>query len=107
MNDHANIPLSEQYRIVAKEFVDLEGAARMLEESKSTIRAQQMLALGDMPVSRAEMRVNASPEFQDYIRKMVEAKTAANRKRLHLKFLEMKFSEWQSENANRRAEMRL
>jgi phosphoenolpyruvate carboxylase len=57
MNASANIPISEQFRIVAKKYVDADAAANMLEESKSAVLAKLMLAQGDMPVSRAEMNV--------------------------------------------------
>lgn len=107
MNDRANLPWSEQYRIVAKEWVTADGVARLLEESKTSVQSQRMKALGDKPAAHAERDVKASTEWHDYITKMVEARTAANMKRVHLKFIEMNFMEWQSENATKRAEMRL
>lgn len=103
----SNLAWSEQYRLVAKEYVALKAAAELLEESKSATLAKRMSALGDMPVSRAEMTVKASSEWADYIKTMVGAREQAELKRVHLKYLEMKFSEWQSHNANTRAEMRL
>lgn len=107
MNDHANLPWSEQFRIVAKDWVDLDKAATMLEETKTLVLSQRIKALGDMPHNRAEAGVKASPEWLDYVTRLVEARSAANRKKMHMEYLRMKFSEWQSENANRRAEMRL
>lgn len=102
-----NMPISEQFRVVAKEWVTLDGAARMLEESKTAVQSQMMRALGDKPAAHAERDVKASPEWADYITKMTEARTQANMKKVQMKYLEMKFSEWQSLNANKRAEMRL
>ena len=107
MNDMSNQPLSEQFRVVAKAYVDLDNAASILEETKTLVLAQRMKALGDMPVSKAEMTVKASPEWEDFILKMVNARTQANLKKFQLEFLRMRASEWQSENANKRAEMRL
>lgn len=107
MNDHANMPWSEQFRVVAKQWVELDEAATLLEETKSAVLAQRMNALGDVPVSHAERTVKSSTEWQDFIEKMVRARTAANLKKVHMEFLRMKFQEWSSENANRRAEMRL
>lgn len=107
MNDHANLPWSEQFRIVAKDWVELDKAATMLEETKTLVLSQRIKALGDMPHNRAEAEVKASPEWLDYVTRLVEARSAANRKKMHMEYLRMKFSEWQSENANRRAEMRL
>ena len=103
----SNLPWSEQYRIVAKEYVSLKAAADMLEETKSAVLAKRMAALGDMPVSRAEMTVKGSDEWADYIKTMVSAREQAELKRVQLKYLEMKFMEWQSANATRRSEMRL
>ena len=107
MNDRSNIPWSDQYGAVAKEWVTLDGAARMLEESKSAVQSQMMKALGDKPAAHAERDVKASDEWADYIKKMVEARTQSNLKKVHMEFIRMKFMEWNSENAIRRAESRL
>lgn len=107
MNDRANLPYSEQFRIVAKEWVDLDNAATMLEETKSAVLSQKMAALGDIPVSHAERGVKSSPEWLDFVKKMVDARSAANLKKVQIEYLKMKFQEWSSENANKRAEMRL
>lgn len=107
MNDLANTPWSEQFRVVAKQWVELDEAASLLEETKSAVLAQKMNALGDVPVSHAERTVKSSAEWQDYIEKMVRSRTAANLKKVQMEYLRMKFSEWQSDNANKRAEMRL
>jgi hypothetical protein len=107
MDDRANMPLSEQYRIIAKKWCDADGAASLLEESKSAVLAKMMAAQGDMPVSRAEMNVKASPEWADYISKMVKAREQAALLKVQLEYIRIKFAEWQSEAANRRAEMKL
>lgn len=102
-----NHPLSEQYRIAAKEWVDAEAAASLLEDTKSAVLAQKMTALGDMPVSRAEMQIKASPEWTDHISKMIAARKHANWLKVKLEYLRMRASEWQSAEASKRAEMRL
>jgi hypothetical protein len=107
VNDHSNMPWSEQFRVVAKEWVDLDKAATMLEETKSLVLAQKKSALGDMPDNKAEKLVKASPEWMDYVTRTVDSRSAANLKKVQMEYLRMKFSEWQSENANKRAEMRL
>ena len=107
MTDHSNMPVSEQFRVTAKHWVELDRAATMLEETKSAVLSQKMNALGDIPVSHAERTVKASPEWSDFIKTMVDARTQANLKKVQMEYLRMKFSEWQSENANKRAEMRL
>lgn len=107
MNDMSNIPLSEQWERVADEWADLDGAARMLEESKTAVQSQMMKRLGDVPAAHAERDVKASPEWRDYIEKMVRARTASNKKKIQMEFLKMRFAEWNSAEANRRAGARL
>lgn len=102
-----NHPISEQFRLVAKEWVELDGAARLLEESKTATLALKKSELGDMPESKAEKLVKSSEEWRDYIEKMTIARTNANKKKVQLEYIKMKFWEWQSEGANRRSEMKL
>ena len=106
MNAH-NKPISEQFRLVAKQWVDADNAARMLEESKTAVLSQRMALLGDVPVSHAEREVKASQEWQDWIKGMVEARTRANLLKVQLEYVRMQFSEAQSFEATKRAEMKL
>jgi len=62
---------------------------------------------GDVPVSRAELNVKASDEWQEYISEMASARHKATKLKVQLEYIRMKFMEWQSENATKRAEMRL
>lgn len=100
----SNQPISEQYRLAAMEWADLDAAARMLEEGKTTYLAQQKALLGDIPDSHAEKQVKASPQWADYIKNMVRTKTAANKARIEIDYLKMKFAEWNSYEANQRVE---
>lgn len=100
-------PISEQFRIVAKAWADLDAAANLLEETKSAVLAQKMLALGDMPVSKAEMQVKGSQDWFDHVSSICEARKQANLKRVQLDYLRMKAAEWQALNANARHELRL
>ena len=103
----SNLPLSEQFRIIAKKWVDADAAANILEESKSAFLSKMMADLGDMPVSKAEMNVKASSAWSEYIEKMVEARKNAALLKVQLEYIRMQFSEWQSHAATRRAEMKL
>jgi len=103
----SNLPLSEQYRIVAKAYVDADSAASLLEETKSAVLARMMLSLGDMPVSRAEMQVKGSSDWSEFVTNMVEARKKAAFLKVKLEYVRMKFSEQQSIEASKRAEMRL
>lgn len=107
MNERANLPWSEQFRIVAKEWVELDKAATMLEETRKLVFAQKVKAQGDIAVNRAETNVLATDAWQDYVKSMVDARSAANLKKVQMEFIRMRFQEWSSENANKRAEMRL
>ena len=110
MNDNA--PISEQYRLIAKKWCDADAAANLLEETKSAVLAKMMMARfkargNDMPVSKAEMEVKASDEWSVYIGKMVRAREQAALLKAQLEFIRMRFAEWQSAEASKRAEMRL
>lgn len=102
-----DVPVSEQFRLAALQWVEIDASARMLEEGKTTYLAQLKAKLGDIPDSRAEKLVKSSPEWSDYIKKMVNAKTAANRQRVEVDFLKMRHMERNSEEANQRAERKL
>ncbi len=102
-----NQPPSEQYRLAAKTWVDLDGAARLLEETKSAVLSQRQKALGDMPAAHSEREVKASAEWADFIERMVAARTAANLAKVRMEWTRMRFSEWISMDATRRAEMKL
>lgn len=104
---NSNQVWSEQYRIVAKKWVDADAAATLLEETKSAMLSRLMLAQGDMPVNRAEMNVRGGKEWNDFIASMVDARKNATLLKVQLEYIRMKFMEWQSENATKRAEMRL
>jgi len=103
----SNIPLSEQYRLIAKKWIDADAAASILEETKSAFLAQKMAEQGDMPVSRAEMTVKSSSEWTDYVHGMVEARKKASLLKAQLEYIRMQFTEQQSSEATRRAEMKL
>ena len=101
------LPWSEQYRIAAKNWVKADAAASLLEETKSSVLSQMMLKMGDIPVSHAEKQAKASYQWVDFLTKMVNAREDANLLRVEKEFLGMRFQEWNSAQANRRAEMKL
>lgn len=107
MNIQAQNPISEQYRLVAKDWVEKDSAASLLEETKSAVLSQMMARLGDIPVSHAERSVKSSEEWMDFITKMVRAREAANLAKVRCEFIRMKFHEQNSFEATRRAEMKL
>lgn len=102
-----NRPLSDRYAQTAKDWVEKDAAASLLEDCKSAWLSQKMKALGDMPVSRAELEVKASEEWMDYVTKTVKAREAANLAKVKLEYLRLKFNEWNNEEANERVKARL
>ncbi len=102
-----NQPWSEQYRVVAKSWVDADAAANLLEETKSAVLARLMAQQGDVAVNRAELNVKSGKDWNDFLASMVEARKQATFLKVKMEYIRMKFMEWQSENATKRAEMRL
>lgn len=102
-----NLPWSEQYHAAARDWVEREAAADLLEQSKSAVMAQRQSILGEMPINRAEQYVKSSPEWIEYIEKTVEARREANLAKVKTEYMRMKFAEWQSHEANARTEARL
>jgi len=107
MIENSNLPLSEQFRVIAKKWVDADAAATILEDTKSAVLAEKMVALGDMPVSKAEMQVKASKDWKDHVTSIGNARKAANLLKVQMEFIRMQSSEWQSAEATKRAEMKL
>jgi hypothetical protein len=103
----SNQPYSEQFRIIGKRWNEADAEASLLEELKSATLSQMMLKHGDIPVSRAEMLSKASGDWTDYITTMVNCRKAANDLKLQLEHIRMKDREKASDEATRRAEMRL
>lgn len=100
-------PISEIFYGAAKEWADLESAASLLEETKSAVLSQLMARHGPIPVSKAEMLVKASSEWSSHVEKIVRARTDANKAKVKLEYLRMKFWESQSQAATDRLEAKL
>jgi hypothetical protein len=103
------VSISDEYRIAAMDWVDAEAAASMLEDTKSSVLAEMMMPhLEDgCAINRAEQQVKASPEWKTHVRSITEARKAANRCKVTLEYLKMRFQEWQSHEANNRLEAKL
>jgi hypothetical protein len=93
---------SDRFQEAGEAWVAADAKARLLEESKTTVLAQMQVKLGDMPVTRAEQIVKASPEWESHIHKMVQAKTEANLAKINLEVMRMRHSEDMSDAANER-----
>ena len=100
-------PISEEFRLVAKAWVDANAAANLLEETKSAVLSKMMLALGEKSVSAAEMKVKASDKWYNHVKKIVDARADADLRKVQMEYVRMKFSEWQSSDANARRERQM
>lgn len=103
----SNLPWAEQYRLIGKKWAGLNAAASILEETKSAVLAQKMLAHPELAVSRAEMIVKGSADWMGFLQKMVAARESANISMVDREYAKMKFAEWNSAEANARAEIKL
>lgn len=104
-------PISEQFRIVAKEWVELDAAANLLEELKTTTLEQRKSDVirqqGDMADNKAERIVKSSKEWEQYIRDMVEARKQANLAKVKMSWIDKREREQQSYEATARSERRM
>lgn len=100
-------PVSEHFRLAAKEYVELEAAANMLETTKSSVFSQLVVKQGDIAVNRAELNVKASNEWMAHVEMIAEARKAANMAKVRMEYIRMLFSERQSAEANARAERKM
>ena len=89
------------------DWVDRDGAARMLEETKTLVFSQRCSALGDGPINRAEQNIKASPDWYEHVVKIVEARTVANKAKADLELARTQKDEFFNNEANHRAEARL
>lgn len=107
----ADRPISERYRLAALDYVEKLRAAKLLEECKSQsfsqLVAKHIADHGPMPFNRAENAVQSSDGWRDYLMQMVEARYQADKAKAYRDVLEMRFAEWQSHEANTRAERKL
>jgi hypothetical protein len=104
-------PISEQFRIIAKRWVEADRAASLLEETRTAALSEMIgKVLGSdisMPYNKAELAAKSSPDYKKFITKMVELRSQANLLKVQMKYLEMRHSEQQSEEATARSERRL
>jgi hypothetical protein len=107
----SNASLADKYSMVGARWVDEDNAARLLEETKTVVLEQRkadiILVNPGMADNAAERQAKADPEWHEWVRNMVTAKTRANRLKLALKVIDMRHSEQQSFEATKRAEMKL
>lgn len=97
-------PISELYRIVAKQWAAADAAARYLDDMSSTVKSQIFLTITDTSVARAEHMARAHPDYIEHLETVRAAREKANLLFGQKKYYEIKHSEWQSDEANQRKE---
>jgi hypothetical protein len=97
----------EQWRLAALKHVDLDAAARLLEDTKTSVFSQLVKAQGDIPVNRAETEVRASEAWKRHVCAFVEARTAANRARVEAEYARMLVIEATQDRADERQQFRM
>ena len=102
-----NEDFAYQLREIGDRWVDADAAARMYEETKSSILAQKKSELGDIPDNKAERLVKASRFWMDFITEGVTLRTEANRLKIQLEEIKMRHMINQSREATERAERKM
>lgn len=101
-------PISERYRLLAKEFRDMSKAAKLYEENKKRELAALIKKVRkdnpDIPHNRAEVEAMSTPEWGVYLNAMVEADVSADYLKHMMKALEFEHSEWVMASASARRE---
>ena len=103
-------PLSEQYRIVAKQFAAAYGQATFMENTRSgelakLIKKRMDEANEKITRATAEMDVKASDAWYDFNERLAIAKEKVEILRAQKKYIEMVQWERNNADANRRKEL--
>lgn len=101
--------LSRRFRDDGITWAEKNGAADLLEETRKTLRSQ--IALKYLPeagsANKAEMMAEATQEYIDHIKAMVEARKEANKARVQYDADEAFIDLVRSQESTRRAEMNM
>ena len=104
-------PLSEHFRVIAKQWVDADSAFYLLSETKketfAAVKSRIIAQSGTMTEAAAERKARCDHEWNDHIKKIAKAREDANLLRMQLEYIKMKHREWIGKNADARHEARL
>ena len=108
-------PISELFRLAGDKWVNAKKKRDLIKGLKDTVLArrkreiiEEARAL-DQRMSKvdAEESVKASPEWEEYIRGLVDAEEMTEAAWVQCQELEMRYGEWQSAEANARKERQM
>lgn len=104
-------PQSEIYREAANRWADLDSAARLLEDTKSAVFSQRVAeCLRDFPhysLSKAEQTIKGSDFWLEYLDKTVRARTQANKAKIEVDVVKMRYWEETQDRADERFTARM
>lgn len=98
--------IEERLRLAGLEWADLDEAATLLEEIKSSFLAELTNKAEGSSMAAKENLAKANPEFKEYVTKMVKARSAANRAKVKYKSAEAWVELVRTSEATKRAELR-
>lgn len=85
--------IPEKFRIVAIQFCDVDGAASLMEELKTTTLAKMKASMieqhGAMADNKCEMMVKCTEDWTAYVTEMVGLRTKAQKLKLQMTYLQM------------------
>lgn len=99
--------IEERYRLLGEEWADADAAYYLLDNTRTSIRSELVLKQQGIPNNRAEHVASASPEYREHVEKTADAKRRANLLRVRMDYLKMRFTKWNSADANQRTERKL
>lgn len=83
--------IAERFRLAGEEWTDLDAAATLLEEMKTTtlekMKTDYIQEYGHMADNKAERIVKSGKNWKDYIHRMCAARAAANRAKMQIEYL--------------------
>ena len=97
----------EKWRLAAAEWLDLQDAADILRETKADVFAEITSRQGHNSEAANQRAARLDPEWKAFRDKMVKAESAARRSKFRVKYAEMQFDHWRSQNANARTEKKM
>ena len=98
--------IAERFRLVAEEWADKDAAYYLLDNTRTSIVGE--LVLGAMAEgatgTKAEHMARSSESYREHVQKTADAKREAGVLRARMEYLKMRFSMWNSADANARKE---
>lgn len=106
---HDRDRLREEWRLLALEWSALQDKADRMDEGRKILLDELCLALAvdGTSVSKAEKEARTSEQFRGYLRRMHDAKKAANDARIAMQNADRLYWESVSSEANERVERRM